>query len=347
MFLSKKNISFFLFEKGIIDWETFNTKKPIIREKCIRNLCFTFKIKNSPQLFIKQLKFNDTANKNVFEKEADFYKIVASNPNFNKLRAFIPKLYHYCQYNNVLTLEYISNSFNYLELLSKNHNNIDQITNFTHLLKILHKIEIKPSTGIGKPWIFAIKHQNTIEEMGRRSTETAKILNLLLKKEEIINGINEVAKHWKYNALIHCDLKFENIICKKRRNSNKLDFWLIDWESVTIGDSLWDIAGLLQSVIFHFVLTRKYVIIIGFLPVHPIFDNQPLIDSLKSIIIAYSQEWDTEKSVRVIQFIGCMILQRLVEMSEKSTFGVIGDEFIYIATDMIVNTNKYFQLFGK
>lgn len=81
---------------------------------------------------------------------------------------------------------------------------------------------------------------------------TKAILYHFLDDESIFKAINDLTAEWLEEYLIHGDLKIENLLQDK--GSDILKF--IDFENVSRGDSAWDFACFVESVLYQLPLRR-------------------------------------------------------------------------------------------
>jgi len=83
--------------------------------------------------------------------------------------------------------------------------------------------------------------RRVVASLGSAGAPVEKALNLVLEAWTSITA-----------TTVHGDLKLEHVLRGKDGT-----IWLVDWEQVGLGPSLWDQAGLLQSIIAHALLTSR------------------------------------------------------------------------------------------
>ncbi len=73
-----------------------------------------------------------------------------------------------------------------------------------------------------------------------------------LQSDEALIHLWDVAREmWQINALIHGDVKLDNVIVIPRAGEEEATHLkLVDWEMAQYGDTAWDVAGALQDFIF-------------------------------------------------------------------------------------------------
>ena len=62
-----------------------------------------------------------------------------------------------------------------------------------------------------------------------------------------LEAMKTTSQLYKVSTLIHGDIKNVNFILKDETDPKSLK--LIDWEIADVGDPLWDVAGMIQSLI--------------------------------------------------------------------------------------------------
>lgn len=74
----------------------------------------------------------------------------------------------------------------------------------------------------------------------------------------LAKGLDELAASWRPEALVHGDIKGENILCRaaaKETQSASGSIKLVDWELCDLGDPAWDTGCLIQSYITFWALS--------------------------------------------------------------------------------------------
>ncbi len=332
MLLSKSNIAFFLYEKGLIDFDTYYLRNYTVSEIQARNLGVIFLAKNRKKIFVKQLRNNDIASKEIFEKEVEFYKRAFTKSKLCVLNEFIPQFIYHCEWHNVLIIEYVGSKKTKIAYKSV-------LGQLAIVLKKLHDIKINPYSSSQKPWIFQINDQASMTIFRNYGNYTHKIIKTISQNDYLIDKILMLEKEWKNTSLIHRDLKFDNII------QHKSKVFLIDWESVSVGDPMWDVACIIQSIIFRDIFSRNHFIIYGLSSSHTIVGNQKLEEIIQKFCYGYSAILSLENKVKIIKFTGCAMLKALIEMTEKKELDLYVEEIIYLSNEMLSNPEKYLEIF--
>lgn len=330
MVLSIDNLVYFLFEKNLVDWNFVNSKEFTVKSVNRRNFSFEFR-SGTVNLFIKQCKFNDSENVRIFSNEAKFYEMLYSTANIADKRIF-PKFVLYDPNYQILILELLSKDIDFVEV-----SNIDPLY-LGHLgwaVTSLHSIRFRDYKTHVYPWIFSIDKPEVQRSIGGESKDTKKTIDIIIKNT--ISELKGVSNKYEHQVLIHNDLKFENIIIEK---SGRVVF--IDLETIQVGDRLWDVASLLYSFIFETRFVKLNLNISSYDIYHPIRDNQALVNMLRSLFFKNFPIDMLENQVKLIQFLGCIILKRLVERKDQYQQA---EQLSLLSKEIITNPRRLMNIF--
>ncbi len=100
------------------------------------------------------------------------------------------------------------------------------------------------------PWIMRAHKPSPslLEELSPANYQT---LQILQQHREISRQLDALRAAWSPTALIHNDVKADNILVVPDGETSGVR--LVDWELVQIGDPAWDVAGLLQDAVMMWV----------------------------------------------------------------------------------------------
>ena len=91
---------------------------------------------------------------------------------------------------------------------------------------------------------------------GALSRAYCEILHQIQKIEIIVDFLYELSDLWQSKALIHGDMKFDNVLVSYGPEwpaCDAIQVWIADWELVQAGDPAWDFAGALQDLLVTWV----------------------------------------------------------------------------------------------
>src|SRR5579875_1912599 len=106
-----------------------------------------------------------------------------------------------------------------------------------------------PQGAFGPPWVFSI-HQPDLGVFERMTSAGLEIVKIVQGSAIIRDGLDELRDDWRATAVVHGDMKWDNVVLCPRANGRRgFDVVLVDWEMVQLGDPLWDAASFLSQYI--------------------------------------------------------------------------------------------------
>ena len=81
------------------------------------------------------------------------------------------------------------------------------------------------------------------------------IIALLQTDRELGAALDRIADEWWPGALIHGDVRFENVLAIGSQPGFDANVCLVDWETATFGDPCWDLGCLIAEFV-HRSLSR-------------------------------------------------------------------------------------------
>lgn len=344
MYLSKTNIVFYLFERGLLGWDTYVQGTYSIRERIGRNFSFFVRTREK-HLFVKQLKITDDSNKALFQTESSVYE------NFQKedwLYNFLPKYYSYDPVHHVIVIEWLIHTQSALEAFNRKKHQEKVLSSCANVLSDLHQINLDGlflNFRNWIPWILRLNEERVQYGLFNELKNAEIFLLEVIKQDAILEKLSFLCSDWRITSLLHGDIKLDNFLVSKDFKSDRLGVWLIDWELAYLGDSLWDIACLIQSITTQRFLNREFQFFSHLLPLHPILDDDILVSLLQNTLHSYTSCWNINDFRKLIMYVGCRIIERLVEETQLS---ILHDErhfeLLRLAQEMIINPNEYESL---
>lgn len=256
MRLTKKNITYYLLDKGFLEPDTFMSGDYLLTQTQSRNSIFKIQQENNKGLFVKQLITQDATNSYLMQKDATSHYLIHQSNLYRETAKHIPDYYGYDPYQNILVTEYFANTKNVHEVTYR-----DQKLSKTHAIKMANILasyhfditnEIKKNSSLQffskqLPWILNTSQLLNANPKGITNSVIAEIH----KHQDLVKKIEKLATQWETTSLIHGDIKWMNFIVMP----NNEDIKLVDWEIADLGDPLWDVAGVFQSYFSAWVLS--------------------------------------------------------------------------------------------
>ncbi len=95
------------------------------------------------------------------------------------------------------------------------------------------------------PWAFDLPRQ-LARDMPTLHRASQQLAQALAAAPDAAALMARLAEQWRHSGPMHADAKWDNILADA---DNPECTWLIDWETIDIGDPAWDVATFLQSAV--------------------------------------------------------------------------------------------------
>jgi thiamine kinase-like enzyme len=338
MYLNPKNIAFYLFEKGLLSWEESLAGVQSYLEAGSRSFGFKIEMVCGKNFFIKQIKNNFDGMSRLLETEA----LVLQTENFTEK----PTFYLHDKKNGILVNSLVNNAQNVGEFIKNEGFLIPIATQLGLVLSNFHQVEFKENhfqnpAQKQPPLVFYLgtaTGRNFLKQ--KRERFTTQFLEQIALYPALLEAIAEAHKNWESKTLIHGDMKFENCLIQSFEDDYKIQ--LIDFEEVTMGNSLWDVAGIMQAAISIQLQKTHFLIFSPFSPFHPLLDDAVFCEWLQTFWGNY--QLNNEAEVKLIQYTGMRLIGRLMEIAQQADVSHQAKEWLPLAQEMIENPEKYLKL---
>ena len=227
-----------------------------------RNRNFKVMLQRYRGLFVKQAQQWDSNASSTLQREAWCYSLAKTAPEFSPLLELVPEYYWYDPVRSLLVLELLSDYENLVVYLSRTGafpveiaETLAEIMGKYHL-STRGKLEALPQAAVfpkASPWALSM-HRQQAEWFQTFSGANVQLLEIVKKYDQFATTLDELSKGWKWDSLIHGDIKWDNCLIRPANGSQtKVSLKLIDWELADIGDALWDVGAILQSYLSHWI----------------------------------------------------------------------------------------------
>jgi aminoglycoside phosphotransferase (APT) family kinase protein len=258
MLLTETNMIYYLLGRGLTDSKNFVQGRYSCHSSEGRHRHFIInKEFDEQKLFIKQAPKGNAEKTAFLLKEGLFYKLISSEKKFEELKPYMPAVLFFDANDAVLSLEYYS-SYAGLDVwlhTDKNENAIRQVSaELAAALFSLHSIsrdnlkstEEKDLIAATRPWVLDLAEIKNENYSSARSVAEKQSAELIFSIPGFDDLIRKAAQQWQVGSIIHGDCKLSNFLFEAGKKSRLK--W-IDWEIVTSGDPLWDVATVFQSAL--------------------------------------------------------------------------------------------------
>jgi thiamine kinase-like enzyme len=248
--------------RGLLEPENILEQKIRIREVSSRNL--NYQVSSSLHSYmIKQGISPET--RIAIKREADFYKYIDKKGD-KRLASLFPDFYYFDPKYYILIIEMISEAQNARFYYSRSKNFSARLAStMGSILGILHSNTEEESRKTldqftsSRDWKAPFFHLNALKHLSGASISVMKILQ---EYPEFSKVFKDIDKNWREEAIIHNDIRFDNFLFYKEKNSNsnsKLKVKLIDLELACLGDPRWDVASIFGEFLSQWVLSMPIV----------------------------------------------------------------------------------------
>ena len=274
MFLGPENVALYLAERQLLTLKSVIDGDFMVVEQSSRNYNFRVVREQSPGFFIKQVRKRTPDMTVSFEREAACYQAAFDSEHEHRalaaLRPMLPEfhLFDRQRYAMVLGLLKGESLWEYHrrlgrfpieiaelqgEMLGKYHSEVKITDTDAPELKIFPR---------NLPWILTI-HESNPSYINQLSNGNAQIISILRQYPEFPRALKEIKRSWRTNALIHGDIKWENLVfCPTTSEGDKAEgddvrgeLKVIDWEMADIGDDCWDTGAIFQSYLTFWIFS--------------------------------------------------------------------------------------------
>lgn len=305
MFASHRELVAYLARRGDVSEEDIVTGDLQVVDASSRNRNTVVLKRNGPQFMVKMGTDRDHASQ---AREAHVYMLLHEHGDPH-LSQYIPRLHAYDPDWDVLILELIPNA----QTLSDYHLLPDRdITTIAstvgQALALVHNCigcdpqrrlddaDIGPVT----PWVLTL-HRPNLSLLTAASNANVMFMQRIQESQRLCAALEGLRRSWRYECVIHHDLKWDNCIRNLTlRETDRDHLKIIDWELAGLGDPAWDVGTMVANYLSLWLLSlplSKHASIdqvVEYTP-RPLKTLQPAI---RSFLQAYLRESTFRRSIQ-------------------------------------------------
>jgi serine/threonine protein kinase len=262
MFVDHENVAYFLAERRLLTFESVVDGDFMIVDQSSRNRNLKIVRQKSPGFFIKQVGNRAPAYMQSMEREATCYKLAKQHPEFHSLHALLPEFHYFDPVNYILVIELLPNG----ESLWEYHQKVgrfpleiaklqgEKLGAYHSQINVNgHPEEVKVFQR-QIPWILSI-HETNPTYLGQVSQGNTQLIAILQQYPEFQTALARIKADWTHTALIHGDIKWENMMLCHNGDEASLELKIIDWEIADIGDECWDVGAIIQAYLTFWIFS--------------------------------------------------------------------------------------------
>lgn len=257
--MTKNELVHYLLGRGLLDHHAVVAGDVMVVEGARRHHNYSVLRRRGPGLFVKKMQPDQPYSAQTLQKEAACYAMMEDDPALGPIHALMPRFRAYDPERHILVLDLIGGGENLTELHRRlGAFPVDVARRIGALLARYHEVsarELLPRVNAAMfpgqpPWILSF-HLAPREAMQQLSAANARFMAMLQSYAEFGRALDRLRGSWRRNALVHGDMKFDNIVVRDD------SMHVVDWELADVGDAAWDVASILQAYLTWWIATLQ------------------------------------------------------------------------------------------
>jgi Phosphotransferase enzyme family len=249
--LTRRDAIHHLLRLGLLTPEDVVSRPIAAAEYVGRNHLVRVETPFAPSYVVKQPRDPSAPDAMTMWTEAAVFWLSANEPAFAPLVRWMPKYYHYDERNAILTIELVQPADSLMAKLSAGGSvppamlhDVGRAFGVLHgsVSTILRDERTRRLFRTGPAWAMTLgsSHQHYVP-----ATNAARaILAHIVQRPDALAAFERARATWRDEHVIHGDAKAANILVLEDGSVR-----VIDWEIAALGDGLWDLGGLVQSLL--------------------------------------------------------------------------------------------------
>jgi Phosphotransferase enzyme family len=249
--LTRRDALQHLIRLGLVTPDDIVAQRIVATEYIGRNHLVRFERPDAPCYIVKQPTDANKPDAATMWTEAAIFWLSVNDPAFAVLKPLMPKYYHYDEPNKILTIELIAGAASLME---------KQMAGAPLPPRLLHDVGCAFATLHGPA--SQVLREDRVRRLFRNgiawsltlgvpqspfvpATQAAQsIVASVLQRPDALAALAVARAEWRDAQIVHGDAKAANVLVLADGAVR-----VIDWEIAALGDGLWDIAGMVQSLL--------------------------------------------------------------------------------------------------
>jgi hypothetical protein len=298
MHLTVSNIAHFLVGRGLLSTDSIVAGDVTIVDASRRNRNFKVMLSGGRGFFVKQMREMQHDSMLTLRREAACYERARSDHALSRL---MPRLIVYDPGRHVLIVELLVQAESLADYHAREKSIPADIGRMLGTGLGLYHSRAADIVGdqamqsmLSRQVPAVLRWQsgghNAIGQFGRIGRALSTLVQMHSEFESLLD---KLGAEWRFDSLIHGDMKWDNVLLFPR-SDGKLDFRIVDWEMVDIGDAAWDVGAVLQSFLTVWILSMPLGS--GLPPEHYVSMATHPIESMRSAIRAFWEAYATTRN---------------------------------------------------
>ncbi|OON73452.1 phosphotransferase [Streptomyces tsukubensis] len=254
----------YLLSRGLIDEEDVFAGNVCVESVAGRNRSFKVSVSNGRGVFVKQADPATAGSSGTVGAEGAFYRRVREERS--ELLSSIPALLLHDERASLLAVELLPDHTTLAAHCRSGEPGFPVRTwqELGALLGHLHRTEATRGRGTvasgpgTPPWVTRL-HRPAPSMLSTLSQGGLAVLGIVQASPVLVGGLRLLADEWHPDTGVHGDVRGSNVLVRETSCDEEpaWDIRLVDWESQQFGDSLWDVACALETLVRYWALSLQ------------------------------------------------------------------------------------------
>jgi hypothetical protein len=259
--LTAANVVAYLRTQGLCASESEMEAQWQVSECSSRNRNFAVSRSDDGQgFFVKQLRVQGQESFRMMQREATIYRLAQHDSDFEVLMELTPRFFRFDTDSKVIILGLVNG-----QSLMQSQQRLQKFAaefglGLGYALAVLHlrvgrRMSASPPRNIfggEAPGIFTAHRGGPLVRW--LGAGQMRLIEQVGEHMQLSQGLDELASSWRYETLMHGDIKFENAVIPaetRTRASFSTNAYspikLVDWELADFGEPCWDVGSVFQA----------------------------------------------------------------------------------------------------
>jgi len=325
---AKHELVRYLLERGLLPHAAVVDGDVTVVERARRHTNYTVLRQHGPGLFIKQMRSDQAGSAQTLQKEAAFYGLIAGDPALAGVNTLMPKFHAYDPESHLLIVELLAGA----EDANEHHARLQSfpVEVARDIGSALARYQSASRSDLAlrpagvmfprtPPWILSF-HTYPENAMQGMSGANGQFVSMLRGSSEFVQALDSLRATWRYDTLIHGDMKFENCMITTE------GVRIVDWELADVGDPLWDAGSIIQAYLTWWIGGMQIapgapLMLSSMTSMYPLDSIRPALQAFWSTYeseMGFAPHELDQKLDRAIACAGARLLQTIYEASAYS-----------------------------
>lgn len=223
----------------------------VVRDLSRRNRGYAITEKDRA-FFVKQ----NVDGARALRRETSIYRR-AGRETGRSLAPYLPRL-HY-QDGRVVVLELLAGARTLTDCVgSRRAASAAACARLGEALRLVHSSPPRSVSRAERPWVLELAAP-PVEMLRDASAANVELLRIIHQSEFFCSALASLRSAWRASALIHGDLRADNVMVQRGAGRLRDDIRIIDWELSGIGDPAWDVGSVIGSFLSLWISSLPFV----------------------------------------------------------------------------------------